>query len=108
MQNMQKCFILLDRHAPRQCGLELLQPEGLRRKALPAGVAAATVTAAVAGPAQSGGATGSPWFRKRQRNDLFLLNFCKPRVDRCLSTIVYERTETAQILYNNSTLFSTV
>jgi hypothetical protein len=71
MQNMQKCFILLDRHAPRQCSLELLQPEGLHRHALPAGVAAAA--AAVAGGSggtgavrlRSGCATGSPWLRWR-------------------------------------------
>ncbi len=69
---MQKCFILLDRHAPRQCRLELLQPEGLRRQALPTGVAAAT--AAVAGGSGGTGAvrgtTGSPWLRGRGRESV--------------------------------------
>ncbi len=32
-------------------------------------------------------------------SDLFLLNFCIARVDRCQTTIVYQRKETAQMLY---------
>jgi hypothetical protein len=62
MQNMQKCFILLDRHAaPRQCRPErLLQPEGLRRDALPAGV-----VAAAAAVARAGGSGGTGAVRRR-------------------------------------------